>query len=195
MPKHGKVVDLSESPQAKPNAYYTGLGQELHVVNPRFLGPHVTGEWLRVTSNPSLDGWAVTRGNIDIFSSAFARTGNLSQAVNFNGDQAGEIQQELLTTPGCLVTVKMRAGHNNGGDFDKDTKFWIQVNGEASTRVTYNLGALKTLVDDPYKENYWHEVTYEFTAEGHDVLQLHGDPDSTDYAAIATEIRAYERRI
>ncbi|MER6075099.1 hypothetical protein ABT187_41120 [Streptomyces sp. NPDC001817] len=42
---------------------------------------------------------------------------------------------------------------------------------------------------------YWHEVTYEFTAEGHDVLQLHGDPDGGSFAAIATEIRAYERKV
>ncbi|MFD8394585.1 hypothetical protein ACFV2N_36655 [Streptomyces sp. NPDC059680] len=195
MPAYGKIIDLSDSPQAKPNAHYEGLGHELHVVNPRFLGPHVTDQWLNVGSNPSLDGWAVTSGNIDIFSAGFARTGNLSQAVNLNGGEAGEIQQELLTTPGHRVTVKMRAGHNNGGDFNKDAKFWIQVNGNTATRITYNLGALKTLVDDPSKENYWHEVTYEFTAEGHDVLQLHGDPDGGAYAAIATEIRAYERAV
>ncbi|MFD8993439.1 hypothetical protein [Streptomyces abikoensis] len=192
MPPTGTIVDPSTSPQAQPNAYYTGLGQELHVVDARFLGPHVTANYLTISGNPSIDGWAVTVDNIDIFSADFAKTGNLSQAVNLNGTQAGEIQQELLTTPGHRVTVKLRAGHNTAGMYDTDALFWIQVNGNPTTRVTYNLGALSNLVDQPGKQNYWHEVTYQFITEGHDVLQLHGDPEGGAYGALVTEVRAYQ---
>ncbi|MFE6162949.1 hypothetical protein ACFQ7F_28995 [Streptomyces sp. NPDC056486] len=196
MPANGNTVDLSTSPQARSEARYADLGGELYVANPRFLVPYTARAWITVGSNPSIDGWAVTVGDIDVVSADYSHTGNMSQSVNLNGGQVGEIQQELPTDPGHHVTVKMRAGHNNyGGCPNSDAKFWIQVNGDTSTRVMFNLGTLSKLVDRPAEQNYWHEVTYEFRTQGYDILQLHGDPDGNVCGAVITEVRAFQRAL
>ncbi|ASU85775.1 hypothetical protein CDO52_25870 [Nocardiopsis gilva YIM 90087] len=203
MPVSGNVIDLSRSPQARTDAHYlpsyTVLGTPIDIDNPRFTNPHVTGDWDTFSPNPSIYGWAVTVGNIDVVSAAYAQTGNSSQAVNLNGTEVGEIQQDLLTLPGYWVTIKLRAGHNAYGSCEnKLARFWIQVNDDVSTRVTYNLGKLADLVDEPDKQNYWHEVTYEFRARGFDYLQLHGDPDPDSggvCGALVTEVRGFQRAL
>jgi hypothetical protein len=191
-------VDLSNSAKAKPGATYTGLGRELYVANPRFLNPFTEADY--VVWSGGIDGWAIRFGNVHVLSAKFAMTENLSQAVDLNGDLFGEIEQELLTTPGYQVTIKLRAGHVNFTDYiTRDAKFSIQVNNDAKTLVDYNLGQLSKLVGETVNSkittNYWHEVTYTFTATGYDVLQLRGDPDKEHplCSVAVTEVRAFEK--
>ncbi|SEG89317.1 hypothetical protein SAMN05444920_106429 [Nonomuraea solani] len=193
MPEH---QDLSNSPQAQPDAIHTGLGRELHVNNPRFLNPYLnlapyTSPMSTDTGIVHVDGWAIRFGNVEIISANYAKTRNLSQALNLNGTVQGGIEQELLTTPGKRVTVKMRAGHNQYTP-NQDTKMHVQVNGDANTRVTYQLGILTKLVDQPTQSNYWHEVSYTFRAKGHDILQIDGDENGGVGGPFITEVRAYE---
>jgi hypothetical protein len=189
----GTIVDLSTSPKAQPAPTYTGLGRELHVVNARFLNPFVATNWSGAMVS-GFDGWAIRFGNVEIVSADYAKTENLSQAVNLNGSVFGEIEQELLTTPGHRVTIKLRAGHNSFGSCpQQEAKFSIQVNEDPSTRTTYNLGVLAKLVSQPATSNYWHKVTYTFRAKGYDVLQLRGDPDGGVCGVVVTEVRAFEQ--
>ncbi|MFF8030977.1 MULTISPECIES: DUF642 domain-containing protein [unclassified Streptomyces] len=61
-------------------------------------------------SNPGIDQWKVSDGNVDVYSTQLARSPY--QAVDLNGGQPGSITQVIRTTPGTTVHLTWKHTRN-----------------------------------------------------------------------------------
>ncbi|MFE9687037.1 DUF642 domain-containing protein [Streptomyces sp. NPDC006285] len=142
--------------QAAPD----GPGEWLPLTNPSFNQPYLgTNNYQNVGAGSSaIPGRAVVRGDVDVESAKWAKTGSLSQAVSLNGNGQGAIVQAVPTTPGRRVEVTFRPGTETYSKCDTNLPLRLAVTANGDSEVIFNPGR------PDHDQPHWRLATYTFTA-------------------------------
>lgn len=144
-------------------AAHAAAAQLLPLTNPTFDQPYegTDPRYLPVgvsINGAPIPGWTVTRGNVDIESAKWAKTGSLSQAMSLNGGEQGAIATTIPTSPHHRIDVTFRLGTETWDGCDMSLPERMAVTANSEDEVIFNAGK------PDHVEPHWKMATYSFVA-------------------------------
>lgn len=130
------------------------------LINPSFeQGPPVGGNFLPLDAgSTAMPGWLVTRGQIDIVTTAWQQVDGL-RSLDLNGSPgSGGIAQTFATTPNRDYSISFYVA-GNGGSAPAIKTIWVTVGGQTGGVQFDNTGT-------SYANMKWTKYIYGFRATG-----------------------------